>query len=163
MNKLIKYFNMAILFTSTAMVGCASTESDALTPLLPLESQISGQIKVIYDSQVMAQSVGVESANIDNLTNSPRLVTNIKNIAGVPYTIEYQTVWANSVGVTQQSSASWKRKSLPANGEFSIVDMAKEPNLTNVKIYFRIPSDVEIWSPIPNPLQEYYQQQNENK
>src|SRR5574344_71639 len=155
-----KIFSLCLaVLVSSNLIGCNSTTDVEQQPYVPLEIQANELVKVIFDSELVANSVGIQSASIDKATGSSRAIVNIKNTAGVPWTIEYQTTWYDNIGVPQQSSASWKRKSLPANGEFTILDMAKQPDLTNVKLHFRVPSDVEIWIPKENPIEKYKQQQ----
>ncbi len=143
-----------------SIVACNST-SDNVLPPVDLELQVTPEIRIVYDSDLLARSVGIDSSSVDTTKGTPRAVINIKNTAGVAYTIEYQVVWMDEFGAPQQSSSSWARKSMPQNGEYNIVSMAKEPNMKKVKVHFRLPSDVEIWIPRPNPIQEYHNQQNQ--
>ena len=162
--KFVKTFLMAFVTASSIFVasGCSNNSGAEYieNTYIPLEFQVNKSIKVIFDSQLLVKSVGLASSKITTGNGAIKSIVEIKNIAGVPYTVEYQTIWYDADGVPQQSSPSWKRKSLPANGEFTIVDVAKQPNLNNIKLYFRLPSDVELWVPVPNPIEEYHNQNN---
>ncbi len=144
--------NLLALFAATSLlVGCASQEP--VVPSAPLEETPQSDIKIIYGLQELANSVKVIEPKVFLDGRLYKFTGSLKNLTSAEFPVEYQVIWKAADGGAAQSPSSWQRVTLYPRSEKPITAIAKDINARSVIVTIKLPQDLQIFIPAPDPIE----------
>lgn len=147
------------LFASVlGLSGCQSTSEPQVTPAA-LEDQSIPNLTIIYGSQPVAHSLGFINGRVQRDGQLMKLTGSVKNLTEGTFPIEYQVVWLDADGAPLMNAPSWTRVTLNPRAEKPVVSIAKETRGSKAIVTFKVPADVQIFIPEPDPVEVMKYQQ----
>lgn len=153
-----------VLVICTAMTfglsGCATQEQPAPQPVALEDTSVSG-LTIIYGSEPLARSVGFINAKVYQDGALKRMSGSIKNLTQATFPVEYQVTWEDANGAPLPNSSPWNRVTLNPRAQKAISSFAKGVGGDHAVVTFKVPADVEIFVPEPDPVEvmKYQQEQ----
>lgn len=151
-------FALCLLAASLVLSGCQSTNVPQITPAA-LEDQSIPNLTIIYGSQPLAQSLGFINGRVQRDGKLMKLTGSVKNLTEGTFPIEYQVSWVDADGAALMNSPSWNRVTLNPRAEKPIVSLAKEMRGSKAIVTFKVPADIQIFIPEPDPVEVMKYQQ----
>ncbi|MCD8338972.1 MAG: hypothetical protein LUC43_02045 [Burkholderiales bacterium] len=130
---------------------------------LVLEDTSIPKLTIIYTNEDVARAVGVINARVQQMGGLERLTGSIKNLSTTQFPIEYQVTWTDAYDGALNSSSPWIRVTLPGRGKKPFSIIGKDPHAALATMTIRVPTDVEIIVPGPDPEEAMQYQQIYNQ
>ena len=149
-------FTLVLTFATVAFIaGCANNPPVAT----PLEDHSVPGLTIIYGSEPLAGAVGFINAKVYKDGNLERLSGSVKNLTQTAFTIEYQVIWQDINGSPLPNASPWNRFTLNPRAQKPITSIAKGVDGKTAILTFKVPMDVQIFVPEPDPVEVMNYQQ----
>ena len=151
-------FALCSAFVVLCLAGCKSQTTPAVAPAA-LEDTSIPNLTIIYGSEPVARSLGFVKGKVFRDGQLMKLTGSVKNLSQATFPIGYQVAWTDGDGAPLMNSPSWIRVTLNPRAEKPIVNVAKETRGAQAIVTFKVPADVQIFIPEPDPVEVMKYQQ----
>lgn len=153
----------ALLLSAGCTTPPLPEPSTAADPVPALTAQVAPAVTVHYDNELVARALQVVNASMTKSGQLPKLAFSIRNKISERYPIEYQIEWRDADGAPLLVSSAWQQVTLTGNADKAVQSIGKSVNARSAAITIRIPQQVEIYVPEPDPVEQMKMQQQYNQ
>ncbi|WP_289171708.1 DUF1425 domain-containing protein [uncultured Parasutterella sp.] len=152
---------IVLVLSLSAVLGlsaCATQEPPQ--PVALEDTSVSG-LTIIYGTEPLARSVGFLGGKVYQDGSLKRMSGSIKNLTQATFPVEYQVTWHDVNGAPLPNASSWTRVTLNPRAQKPISSFAKGTEGQSAVLTFKVPADVEIFIPEPDPVEVMRYQQEQ--